>query len=150
MKRIVFLLLTVFFCSSSPLWAQAVKNKPVTVTLDSVPNGHLYNEQYGIHLHLQLDSAALLVPGYETLGAVKGYMKGGIYGTWFLVRHERLGKRVRLRFSNDAGSASQTLLLIPQVEGHFVAIAEGGNELRRAEGRKLAKIADRFLFRLRK
>lgn len=146
MKQITrwWLIVVSAFCTLS-LSAQD-KDTTLVAVKGNVWNGHYYNEQYRINLHLDLNSASLVAPGFESFGTVNGYINGGIYGTWFLVRHEKTNSGLRLRWTNDLGSYVQIIDFQLNADGQFSYDAVGSNEMRRSEGRKLIKIAPHLIF----
>lgn len=127
------------------VYAQSVDSIQVQ-RKESAWNGHYYNEKYRINLRLDLDSASLIAPGFEAFGTVNGYLTGGVYGTWFLVRHEKTEQGLRLRFTNDLGSFIQVFDFQLQPDSTYTYDAVGTNEMRRSEGRKLIKIEPHLVF----
>ena len=124
---------TIFLFSLLSLtgWGQNAKNPY---------NGHYYNEKIKMNIYLDLDSASIVVPGLEFFGATNGYMRGGINGLWLLVKHEEKDGGYLLRFSNDQGGDSQDIFFKMNADGTYHYEARGGNEVKRAVGRKLVKI----------
>lgn len=130
MKNVIFTL--VFLFSFSTSFSQEILYKSTYIS-----------ETNQIEIHLDLNEASLIVPGYEFLGPMSGYICGkGVYGTWFLTSHKNEGMNLILRFSNDTGSDSQTIRLIPKdcSNVHYETI--GNNCIRKTQGRKLIKIDD--------
>lgn len=109
--------------------------------------GHFFCRETGVNLYLNLYEETLSVPGFSFVGKVNGYMKGGIYGTWMLVKHEIKGKTARLRFSNDIGSDSQDIEFTQTSDSTYVYHATGGNAIRKAVGRKLVKVTGEMNFK---
>lgn len=107
-------------------------------------NGTYYNEEHRVTLRLHLDEATLEAPGYAFLGKVRGYMHGGIYNTWLLTDFSERRGVLTLRMSNDSGSDVQQIELEQLSDSLFSYRAVGGNEVRRAVGRKLVKIPSTF------
>lgn len=148
MKRLRFLLLIIIGCfcchhlKASPLLWEAD-----FVVADSLFKGEFYNEEIGLKLHLDLYNEDLEVPDMPFLGPVGGYMDGSIYGVWMLTSHKIKGKTATLRFTNDVGSDSQTILLTDKGDGTFLYETQGGNVVRRVEGRRLVKIAGQMLMK---
>lgn len=113
--------------------------------LNSPFNGEYYNAETGVHIYLDLDEETLEVPTMEFLGPMHGYMKGGIYGVWMLIKHEVKNGKAVLRFSNDIGSDSQTIELTPLGKGTYRYQAVGENLVRKVVGRRLVKITDTMI-----
>jgi hypothetical protein len=109
--------------------------------------GHFYNKEYGIHLNINLYEETLEIPGYKFLGNVHGYMNGQIYGTWFLTKHEILENQAKLRFSNDQGADSQTIIISHPNDSTLHYRAIDGNNIKRVEKKKLVKIPQELTFR---
>lgn len=121
------------------------------------PKGHtlpfegvFYSKENGISLHLSLYKDTIEVPGYEFLGKMNGYMIGdkdsNLYGTWLLVSHKIDGSRAELRFSNDVGSDSQTVLFTCLSDSSFSYRAVNGNVVKKAINRRLYKIESEMQF----
>lgn len=111
----------------------------------SIFNGTLCNDEIGLRLHLDLDEESIEIPGMSFLGTTHGYLDGKtnnhVYGVWMLIRHKAKGKdKVELRFSNDTGSDSQTILLTALSDSTFLYEATGKNCVRKVVGRRLEKI----------
>lgn len=124
-----------------------------TTTVDSLKlqqpfKGHFYCPETKVHLYLDLYEESIEVPGFSFLGKMQGYMEGGIYGTWMLIKHEiRAGQRkVLLRFSNDIGSDSQNIEFTQINDSTFTYQAVEGNAIKKAVGRKLVKVTDQMKF----
>ena len=63
-----------------------------TTTVDSLKlqqpfKGHFYCPETKVHLYLDLYEESIEVPGFSFLGKMQGYMEGGIYGTWMLMKY---------------------------------------------------------------
>lgn len=129
MKRFIT---TLLLLTATGIHTQAQSDRPF--------KGHLYNADNRISLHLDLYDESLEAPGLSFLGKMHGYMCGNIYGTWMLVSHKIDGNKARLRFSNDQGSDSQTIVLTATSDSTFTYEAIDGNNIRKAVGRKLVKI----------
>lgn len=99
-----------------------------------------------VTLHLDLATNALVIPDYEFLGPVGGYIEGkGLYGVWMLTSHAIEGDTLLLRFCNDLGSDAQDITLTRNPDNTLRFEAIGTNNLRKAIGRKLVKIASRMI-----
>lgn len=99
-------------------------------------------------IHLDLYNATLTAPGLDFLGKLNGYMNGrGIYGIWLLTDYKIEGKVATLRFSNDTGADSQTILFTQENDSIFQYKAINGNSIKRASGKKLVKIASEMTFK---
>lgn len=108
--------------------------------------GHFYCKETGVHMFLDLYEASLEAPGFSFLGKMNGFMYGDIYGTWMITEHKITERKATLRFSNDIGSDTQTILFIQEGDSIFSYKAQGTNSIRKAEGRKLVKIASEMQF----
>lgn len=109
-------------------------------------NGIYRNAEHRVVLRLQLDDAGLEVPGYAFLGKVNGYMNGAIYNTWLLTGHSERNGVLMLRMSNDSGSDTQKIQLRQLSDSLYQYKAIGGNEVRKAVGRKLVRIPAELTF----
>lgn len=109
---------------------------------DTLFSGTFRNDETGLIIHLDLNKERLLTPSLEFLGPVHGYLTGGVYGVWMLVRHEVKADHVLLYFSNDLGSDTQAIKLSRNKEQLFVYEVLEGNKLKKAIGRRLVKFHD--------
>ena len=108
--------------------------------------GSFYNEENKVRIYLDLSGDNLIVPGYEFLGKTKGYMCGDIYGLWLLTSSKIEKGKTLLRFSNDSGSDSQSILFSQQSDSVFLYEAIDGNAVKKVVKRKLVKIPSKMLF----
>lgn len=108
--------------------------------------GHFFNKEYGIHLKINLEEQNLEVPGYSFLGKVNGYMYGKIYGMWIMVSHSTGQKNATIRFSNDQGSDSQSIVISLPNDSTLTYKAINGNQIKRVVKRKLVKIPQELTF----
>lgn len=149
MKTIFFLsFLWSFACL--PIRSYASSSLPSSVEIGETKpsfNGTFYSQEADLYIHLDLDKESLEVPTMEFLGPMHGYMNGGIYGVWMLVKHEFKGDKLLLRFSNDIGADSQTIELTSLGEGEYRYRAVGENLVRKVVGRKLVKIVDTMIMK---
>lgn len=104
------------------------------------------NAENKVQIHLDLKGKSIVVPGYEFLGATPGYMCGNIYGIWLLTSSKVRGKELELRFSNDQGSDTQTILFKQITDSTFQYQTVGGNAVKRVINRKLVKMPSTMLF----
>jgi len=109
--------------------------------------GHFHCSETGVDIYLNLYEENVSVPGFSFLGKMHGYMKGNIYGTWMLVKHEVEGQTAHLRFSNDIGSDTQEIEFRQLNDSTYSYHTQGGNAIRRAVGRKLVKVTGEMEFR---
>ena len=112
--------------------------------------GEFYCKQQGITIFLDLYGDSILVPNYEFLGPVGGYMRGDndskLYGTWFVLDHSIKDNRATLRMTNDIGSDAQDIYFTMQNDSTFTYKAVGGNEVKKAVKHKLYKIVSEMTF----
>ncbi len=146
MKHKLFCIL--FFCMTiSALFAQSASTETAN---DSIFKGDFYSPRYHVQLVIDLYHESISVPGYEFLGKMNGYMKGDasqyLYGVWMLTNYKIQGNQAELRFTNDIGSDSQTILFTRKADNTYVYSTKNGNNVSKAIGRKLVKIADEMIF----
>ena len=115
--------------------------------IDKLYKGHFYNEEYGVHLNIDLYEETLEAPGFSFFGKIQGYMNGQIYGTWLLTKHEIQSSQALLRFSNDQGADSQSILISCPTDSTLQYKAIDGNQIKRVEKRKLVKIPETLTFK---
>lgn len=136
-----------FFFSCVVLTAQTQTKKKVD---NGIFKGLFYSQANHVQLVLDLYQESVIVPGYEFLGKMNGYLKGDasqyLYGTWMLINFKLRGDEAELRFSNDIGSDSQTVIFTHNTDGTFSYSTKGSNNVSKAVGRKLVKVADKMNF----
>ena len=140
MKRLLAL------CALSTLCLAALRAQQPATT--SPFKGTFVNKEFRINLVIDADSASITIPGLSFLGPTNGYMGGNIYGIWMVTSCEVKGSTATFRLSNDQGADSQTIQLTPTPPGaclHYEA--QGGNEVKRVQGRKLVKIPGKLNFK---
>lgn len=126
---------------------EATLKQPNDTTIavgDTLFQGVFYNEEIGLNIHLDLPDENLFVPDMTFLGPVGGYLDGRIYGVWMLISYDIKDETATLRFTNDVGSDSQTILLSHKGNGLFDYRTVEGNNIRKVQNRKLVRIADRM------
>lgn len=102
--------------------------------------GHFYSAESQVDLYLNLYEEDILVPNFDFLGKMNGYMNGkGIYGTWMLLKHTINGNKATLRFSNDIGSDVQDAELTLNADSTYSFRTINKNALRRAVNRNILK-----------
>lgn len=108
------------------------------------------NFENRVIIRLNLYDATLTAPGLDFLGKLNGYMSGrGIYGIWLLTDFEIKDNEATLRFSNDTGADSQTIVFTQENDSTFHYKAVDGNYVKKASGRKLVKITSEMDFKKR-
>ncbi|MBP3227563.1 MAG: hypothetical protein J6M53_02130 [Bacteroidaceae bacterium] len=123
-----------------------IASLPATAQTDTL-RGHWLCQAEGVHLYLDLGAESLTVPGYEILGPVSGYMRGGMANTWFLTSFKPKGDGAwTLRFSNDVGADTQVAVVQRQSDGTLAFRAVGGVVLRRVVKRKYATLPANLTF----
>ncbi len=136
------LLLACVIGFSTPAAAQSEKPLPF--------KGIYENAENRVIIRLNLYEPTLTAPNLDFLGKMNGYMHGsGIYGIWLLTDFDIKGKTATLRFSNDSGADSQTIEFTQLNDSTFRYKAVGGNDVKKASGRKLVKIVSEMEFRKR-
>lgn len=109
----------------------------------SLFKGDFVSEETGIQLHLDLEEETIEIPDLSFLGPTHGYLDGktynDVYGTWMLIKFSVEGNKAKLRFTNDAGSDSQDIVLVYNDDDTISYNATGGNCIRKVENRKLVK-----------
>lgn len=103
--------------------------------------GLLYNSEYKITIHLDLDSETVKVPGLDMLGGTNGYMSGGlVFGTWFVTDFKKKNNSATLRFTNDFGADTQEVEITHQKADTFNVVLRPLVVMRKAVKNKLVKI----------
>ena len=110
--------------------------------------GVFFCKEANISLTLDAYEESLEAPSLSFLGKTKGFLSGaGVYGIWIVTDCTAKGNTATIRLSNDTGADAQTVRLTLQNDSTYRYKAVGGNAVRRAQGRKLVKIADEMAFR---
>ena len=66
----------------------------------------------GVLLSINLYDTVMVVPRYEFLGPVNGYLHGNIHENWFVTSFSfKKDNVVELQLSDELGSTSQTIVL---------------------------------------
>lgn len=108
---------------------------------ESLFKGLLYNSEYKITIHLDLDSETVKVPGLDMLGGTNGYMSGGlVFGTWFVTDFKKKSNSATLRFTNDFGADTQEVEITHQKADTFNVVLRPPVVMRKAVKNKLVKI----------
>ena len=148
MKKLITALACTLLCliGSSAYAQTATPTEPEgqIAVADTLFKGTFHNAETGLTIVLDLPDEKLTVPNMSFLGPVGGYMTGKIYGVWMLISWKVNGEEATLRFTNDIGADSQTILLTHKGNGRFAYRTLEGNAIRRVEGRKLVKIIDKM------
>lgn len=135
MKNLLYIILLLFI-------------SPLTAMADNPFKGTFQCREAGLNITLDPEEESIEVPGYSFFGKTHGYMSGtGVYGTWLIISCEVKDSVAKIRFSNDTGSDSQTIKLTRSDSLTYEYKAVGGNNVRKAAGRKLVKIGDTFVFK---
>ena len=135
-------IVSTIFCSLLAIGAFAQMQQPF--------KGRFVCDAKRITIQLDLYETSLTAPGLDFLGKVNGYMfGGGVYGVWLLTDFSIKDNTATLRMSNDTGSDSQTVEFKMQSDSLFHYKAVGGNNVKKAQGRRLVKIEPEMDFRRR-
>lgn len=102
---------------------------------------HLTDKKEKINLHIDLHEETIEVPGMEMFGPMNGYLDGNIYGVWCITSFSFKDDKAILRLSNDLGSETQEAELKQTSDSTYTLKLTGTTVVKRAEGRKLVKIA---------
>lgn len=112
--------------------------------------GTFYCKEKGIKIILDVENENILVPGYNFLGRMSGYMIGdnaeSLYGTWFILSHKIKKDAIELRLTNDIGSDSQTVEFSQTSNSTFIYRTVGSNVIKRAVKRKLYSVDSSMSF----
>ncbi len=111
--------------------------------------GVFFNNENRVRIVLDLYEETVSVPDYDFFGKMNGYLGGNVYGVWFLTSHKVEGNKATLRFSDDRGADSQTVVLTALPDSTFSYEALEGNNIRKVVNRKLVKIPSTMVFRKR-
>lgn len=102
---------------------------------------HLKCKEENIDLHIDLYEESIEVPGLEMFGPMNGYMKGDIYGVWYVTGSEiKDDRNATLTIANDLGSEDQKFTLTQTSDSTYQLKFIGYNAVKRVQGKKLVKI----------
>lgn len=102
---------------------------------------HLVAPAEKVTLDIDLHEESIEVPGMELFGPMNGYLGGNIYGVWAVTSFQIKKDKAIIRFSNDLGSETQEAELTQTSDSTYTLKLLGSTVVKRAEGRKLHKIA---------
>ena len=124
----------------------------VTAHADEPWKGYFHDNAAQATLVMDLYEESISAPGMDMLGPTNGYLSGaGIYGTWVITSFKmKDAQKAFIRLSNDLGSETQSAELTLQGDTLLLFQQTGRQLLRKAEGRKLVKVASQFEMRRRK
>lgn len=102
--------------------------------------GHYLNQEYKIRFELNLDSAAIEVPGLPD-DRCYGFLQGNLNGTWIVLKviNRKEGKAT-VRCACDNGSDGQTLELALKGDSILTMRQTGDANIKTIEGRKYVKL----------
>lgn len=102
--------------------------------------GEFCNVESGVLLSINLYDTVMVVPRYEFLGPVNGYLHGNIHENWFVTSFRmKRDDVVELQLSDELGSTSQTIVLTAVDSMTLEYECQGGNAIRKVVQRKWAK-----------
>jgi len=132
--------LLIFFCCIPP---QAVRGQ------DLLPfKGTYVCDEAKVLLNLDAYAESIEVPNMRFLGKLNGYLSGrGVYGVWLVTSCTVKDNVAEIRLSNDTGADAQTIHFIAESDSLYTYKAIGGNDIRKAVGRKLVRIPSELHFR---
>ena len=100
-----------------------------------------------INLVLDLYEESIEVPNMEMFGPMNGYMNGNIYGVWTVTSFRIVDDHTaKVNFSNDLGSETQKTSIVQTGDSTWIMKFEGGNVVKRVNGKKLVKIPGEIVF----
>lgn len=109
--------------------------------------GHFVNEELKVKLDLNLDSAAIQVPGIPDEFCY-GYLQGNLNGTWVILRVVSVKEnKATVRATCDNGSDAQTLELTLGKDGAISMRQVGDANIKTIEGRKYVKLPKTVVFK---
>ena len=140
-----------FFRSSATLLLSLIFSQFINAQTQSDSlRVYLYNSENSLGIFLDLVEESQVIPGYEFLGMVHGYMRGKLANVWILNKYERKGVSYELRFSDDNGADSQTILLTPIDENTYSYEVKGSNNVKCVDKRRYVKLPSNMLFKVTK
>ena len=108
--------------------------------------GDFWSRDNHVTLHLNLYDTVLVVPRFEFLGKMNGYMDGNIHETWFVTSFSIKNNNVVLSLSNELGSESQDVIFSQVDSIHYKYETSGPNVVRKVENKKWVKLPSVMLF----
>lgn len=108
--------------------------------------GVFRNEENDVALHLNLYDTVLVVPRFDFLGKMNGYMEGDIHEIWFVTSFSIKNGTAVLNLSNEMGSESQRIMFSRMDSVHYKYEVNGTNAIRKIVNRKWVKLPPVMLF----
>ena len=108
----------------------------------------LFNKEYNVYIHIDLNSKQIRVPGQDIFGFVPGFF--GDYEDarkWLFTDAELMNSHtVKLQIVNDYGSEDLEATLSYEKDGTYVLTQGSGSVLKIARNRKWVKIPKKLVF----
>ena len=105
----------------------------------------------GVLLSINLYDTVMVVPRYEFLGPVNGYLHGNIHENWFVTSFSfKKNNVVELQLSDELGSTSQTIVLTAIDSLTLEYECQGGNAIRKVVQRKWTKAPASMMLKRRR
>ncbi len=108
--------------------------------------GVFRNEENDIALHINLYDTVLVVPRFDFLGKMNGYMEGDVHEIWFVTSFSIKNSVAVLNLSNEMGSESQRITFSKMDSVHYKYEVNGTNAIRKIVNRKWVKLPPVMLF----
>ena len=113
--------------------------------------GEFCNVESGVLLSINLYDTVMVVPRYEFLGPVNGYLHGNIHENWFVTSFSfKKDNVVELQLSDELGSTSQTIVVTDIDCLTLEYECQGGNAIRKVVQRKWTKAPASMMLKRRR
>lgn len=103
-----------------------------------------------IDLVIDLYEESIEVPTMEMFGPMNGYLRGNIYGVWYVTSFKTKDKKAEIKVANDLGSENQKIELQQLTDSTWSMKFIGHNVVKRVSGKKLVKIPSEFIMKRKK
>ena len=114
----------------------------------TVFKGDLYNNEYGVFMHIDFYKQDITIPGQELYGNLPGYLGKEKYSfCWPIVAVEVKGNKAIMTMVNDYGSEDMKAQLMPLNDSIFELKQLEGSTLKVPNNRKWQKLLNRLELR---
>lgn len=144
MKRIIIYI--IYLLSTITVYAQS------SVRGDQAPRhfvGKIYNSQYDIYIHMDLENSSIIVPQQEIFGKIPGYLGDNKDTRKWLITNATITTdgKASLSIINDYGSEDLKATLQMLNDTTYILLQESGSTIKLARNRKWLKLPQKLIFK---
>jgi hypothetical protein len=110
-------------------------------------HAHIYNKEYDIHLHIDLNGQTMPVPQHDLYGPLPGYLgKTGSTFFWLVLELQKKGDTMTLQLVNDYGSEDLSATLKQKNDSVFTLTQIKGSTIKIPVNNKWVKLPKTLTF----